>query len=185
MRVGAAADGAPWCQRFFDHHCPPAVRVLDFYHAAEYVQGFSRELFPGTATAQWWAEKMLHSLKHEGPATLLGSLRNWTTAAAGTRLGAQAAKTLEYFESREEQLQYPTFRAAGWPIGSGAVESGNKQVVEERLKGPGMFWAAAHVDPMLALRNATCSGRWEEGWAALTLRLRKERYPVACLHAKN
>ena len=61
-------------------------------------------------------------------------------------------------------MQYPTFLAAGWPIGDGAVESGNKLVVEARLKGSGMHWAWPHVDPMLALRNIVCNDRWDEDW---------------------
>lgn len=183
--VGAAADGALWCQRFFDAHCPQAVRVLDFYHAAEYVRGFSRELFLQGATADWWAGKILHSLKHEGPALLLRSLRYWAAVGEAQPLGKLAASTLAYFQDREALLQYGTLRRAGWPIGSGAVESGNKQVVEERLKGPGMFWAEKHVNSMLALRDAACSDRWEEAWSELSKRLRRGRYPVALLHAKT
>jgi hypothetical protein len=184
-QVGAASDGAPWCQRVFDHHCPHAVRALDFYHAAEYVHRFSHGLYPGgSGLAGWWAGLMLHRLKHEGPAPLLGSLQTWAAVGQGS-LGEQAADTLAYFESREALLQYPTLRALGWPIGSGAVESGNKQVVEERMKGPGMFWAEAHVNPMLALRDAACSDRWDAGWHDLTHRMRRGHYPVAMLHAKT
>jgi len=48
---------------------------------------------------------------------------------------------LAYLEKRENQMQYPQFQAQGWPIGSGIIESGNKWVVEVRLKGAGMHWA--------------------------------------------
>lgn len=184
--VGAAADGASWCQRFYDHHCPQAVRVLDFYHGAEYVHDFSKVLYPGSeGAAQWWAGQKLHGLKHEGPTSLLDSLRAWTATGSGSSLGKQAAATLHYFEEREALIQYPAFRAAGWPIGSGAVESANQSVVHDRMKGPGKFWAAEHVNPMLALRNATCSERWDEAWAALTVKMREGRYPVAMLHPKT
>jgi len=66
------------------------------------------------------------------------------------------------------------------------VESGNKLVVEARLKGAGMHcrlapscsrherWAEAHVNPMLALRNILCSGRWKEEWPKIEARLRKQ-----------
>ena len=40
-------------------------------------------------------------------------------------------------------MQSPTYQAAGWPIGSGSVESANKLVVEARLKGAGMRLPAA------------------------------------------
>src|SRR5512137_2183619 len=71
-------------------------------------------------------------------------------------------------------MQYPAFLAAGWPIGDGAVESGNKLVVEARLKGSGMHWARPHVDPMVALRNIACNDRWEEAWPQITCELRRQ-----------
>jgi hypothetical protein len=61
-------------------------------------------------------------------------------------------------------MQYPTFRDQGWPIGSGMVESANKNVVEARLKGTGMHWERSHVNPMLALRATICNERWRELW---------------------
>ena len=83
-------------------------------------------------------------------------------------------KTLAYLEKRQTQLQYPIFQAQGWPIGSGIVESGNKLVVEVRLKGSGMHWADANVNPMLALRNILCSDRWKEEWPKIETRLRQQ-----------
>lgn len=61
-------------------------------------------------------------------------------------------------------MQYPTYQQAGWPIGSGIVESANKLVVEARLKGAGKHWERAHVNLMLVLRNAVCNQRWQEVW---------------------
>jgi hypothetical protein len=51
------------------------------------------------------------------------------------------------------------------------VESGNKLVVEARLKGSGMHWSDSHVDGMLALRNVICSDRWKEEWPKIEVRL--------------
>jgi hypothetical protein len=47
-------------------------------------------------------------------------------------------------------------------VGCGIVESGNKVVMQARLKGAGMHWATSHVNPMLALRTAACNNRWDE-----------------------
>ena len=82
--------------------------------------------------------------------------------------------SLEYLHKRREQIRYAEFLAAGYPIGSGAVESANKLVVEARLKGSGMHWADEQVDPMLALRNVVCSDRWEEAWTQISQQLRKQ-----------
>jgi hypothetical protein len=87
---------------------------------------------------------------------------------------ATLATHLAYLEKRSDHMQYPAFQAAGWPIGGGAVESGNKLVVEARLKGSGMHWTRAHVDPMLALRNIVCSDRWAEAWPQITQTLRHQ-----------
>ena len=74
---------------------------------------------------------------------------------------------LGYLAPRVEQMQYATFRAQGLPIASGTVESANKLVVEARLKGAGRRWAEQHVTPMVALRGALCSERWNEAWAMI------------------
>jgi hypothetical protein len=81
---------------------------------------------------------------------------------------------LQYLEKRVDQMAYPAFQAAGWPIGSGMVESANKLVVEDRLKGAGMHWAETNVNPLLALRNAVCNDRWAETWPQIEHHLRQQ-----------
>lgn len=51
---------------------------------------------------------------------------------------------------RLDQVRDPTDRRAGWPSGSGMGERANNRVVEARLKGAGMRWGRAPVNPMLA-----------------------------------
>ena len=63
------------------------------------------------------------------------------TISPATSSSRQIEANRSYLEKRQNQLNYPLFRAQGWPIGSGIVESGNKLVVEARLKGSGMHWA--------------------------------------------
>src|SRR5947208_9765470 len=82
---------------------------------------------------------------------------------------------LHYFRKRESLLQYPVYQQQGWPIGSGMVESANKVVVQARLKGAGMHWEPAHVNPMLALRNALRNERWEETWQLQQQRRTQDR----------
>ncbi len=88
-----------------------------------------------------------------------------TARARDPQAAARAqATSFGYLAKRWDQIQYATFRAAGYPIGSGCVESANKLVVEARLKGPGMHWARSHVTPLVALRAALCSERWDATW---------------------
>jgi hypothetical protein len=164
-------DGADWLQRFIDFHRRDAVRVLDFPHAVEYLTRASQEalgvaMTPTNASKAWLA-RQAHALKHDGPAPVLAAVR-------ALPAGAHRATALAYLEPRLAQLQYPTFRAAGYPIGSGIVESANKVVVEDRLKGSGMHWAPQSVDPMLAVRTVGCADRWDEAWPQISARLRAD-----------
>lgn len=179
-QVVAVTDGAVWEQGFIDYHRDDAARVLDFPHAAEYIAQMGSAVWGvETDTTEEWLKEQLHTLKHEGPTDVLSDLRALVRDHPELpELGA----SLAYLEKREAQMQYPMYLAQGWPIGSGAVESGNKVVVEARLKRAGMHWARDNVNPMLALRNAQCSGRWAEACSRIltqqhqqTLRTRQLR----------
>jgi hypothetical protein len=63
----------------------------------------------------------------------------------------EVGAALAYLEKRAGQMQYPRYQAAGWPIGSGMVESANKLVMQARLKGAGMHWLMGNLNPMHAL----------------------------------
>lgn len=85
------------------------------------------------------------------------------------------ATTLGYLEKRVAQMRYAQFRTQGYPIGSGIVESGNRVAVQRRLKGAGMHWARAHVDPLVALSGVECNGRWAEAWPQVQHWQRQQR----------
>lgn len=171
--VCAVTDGAEWLQGFIDDQCPTAIRILDFAHAAEYVNAIGQAATEaGDALMPKWLEKYLHDLKHEGPKPVLVALR---TLQAQHPTVALLSEKLAYLEKREAHMQYPTYQEAGWPIGSGMVESANKLVVEARLKGAGMHWGRQHVNPLLVLRNAVCNQRWQETWQASTAHRQHER----------
>ena len=177
--VCAVNDGAEWEQKFVDLHRPDAVRILDWGHAAEYVVAAGQAVFGvGTPATTQWLEVQLDELRHGDPQTVLGKLRGLRDELA-VQVGDESVvlKTVEgslrYLEKRQDQIHYAVFSAAGYPIGSGAVESANKLVVEARLKGAGMHWAREHVDGMVALRDAACSDRWEEAWPQISEQWRR------------
>ena len=182
-RVGtvcAVVDGAGWQQKFIGLHCPEAVRILDWRHGAEHLARAGQAAYgAGTAAASEWLGIQLRQLKHGEPEAVLRSLSGLCRELAGEgEKGGEALKTvkssLEYLKKRKGQIRYAEFQAQGYPIGSGAVESANKLVVEARLKGSGMHWARKNVDPMLALRTLVCSGRWGEAWPEISRRLRQK-----------
>lgn len=175
--VCGVCDGAEWEQGFLDYHRPDAVRILDFGHAAEHLGEAGRAVWgTGSAALGAWLSGQLHDLKHGDPETVFQALRDLPVAQAAHPQEAATVRegTLGYLEARREQVQYPDFVAQGYPIGSGSVESANKLVVEARLKGSGMHWARANVNPMLALRNVACNDRWAEAWPAISREVRRQ-----------
>jgi hypothetical protein len=160
--IALVSDGAEWIQGWIEFHCPEATRILDFPHAAQRICQIG-EVGLGSehASLRAWQSRQLHQLKHEGAEQVLESLRRFAAAHLSVSV---VAENLAYLEKRMAQMQYPSFAAEGWPIGSGIVESANKLVVEARLKGAGMHWSRASVNPVLALRNAVCNDRWAEAW---------------------
>jgi len=122
-------------------------------HAAEFVNEIGQAVrAAGGRLPAKWLDGVLHRLKHQGPQRVLTHLA-WL-AARYPSAGIQ--EKLAYLQKRETHMQYPTYQQAGWPIGSGSVESANKVVVEARL------WDRQNVNPMLVLRNAVCNRQWHE-----------------------
>jgi hypothetical protein len=61
-----------------------------------------------------------------------------------------------------ERMRYAQFRAAGYLIGSGVIESGCKQIVTQRLKLPGAQWHLAGAILTAKARAAWLSGNWHK-----------------------
>ncbi len=175
--VEAVQDGAEWLQGYVDLHRPDALRVLDFYHAAERLHHISVLLFgEHTPHAQRWVARKRHQLRQHGPDRLLDQLHRWhaRVPAIGDHLA--------YLEKRRAQLHYPQFAQQGWVLGSGAVESGHKHVWQARLKGPGMAWDRSHINPMLVLRLLLSNERWAEVWSPLWQQYERQRRQQRCAH---
>lgn len=191
--VVAVVDGAEWEQEFINLHCPAAVRILDWGHASAYVVKAGQALFgAGTAAASEWLAVQLRELREGDPEAVLAELRSQQERLAAdggaSEVREVVADSLTYLEKRREQIRYAACSAKGYPIGSGAVESANKLVVEARLKGSGMHWARGQVNPMVALRTAVCSDRWDEAWEAIAARWRQDaqaRRRVRCVERRR
>ncbi len=167
--VVAVNDGAVWIQELLDLQCPQAVRILDLPHAVEHLAQVAHARWEAESPqAAAWLEAQVDALLNGQEAEVLARL-----AALGERCDL-SPETLQvagachgYLARRRDQIRYAAFRAAGYPVGSGCVESANKLLVEARLKGAGMHWRRGHVNALLALRCLERNGRWNADWPAL------------------
>ena len=72
-------------------------------------------------------------------------------------------------------LDYATYRRRRLPLGSGAIESAIRRVINLRLKGNSIFWEEENAEGMLQVRGLVLSGRWSATFAKITASLASDR----------
>jgi hypothetical protein len=164
-----AADGGEWCWSIHQEYFAAAQGILDWYHASQHVWDTARVLYPNDEPLRkTWADQALTRLHDQGGCGLL----DWLLEER-TRWRRQKRKAVDslinYIQPRLDRTDYPTYRAHGWQIGTGMIESTAKQLVGLRLKGPGMHWTEAGALAVTALRATDLNGRWHKLWKNLTL----------------
>jgi hypothetical protein len=156
--VVVLGDGAPWIWHLAAAHFGERTEIVDFYHAAEHVWTIAHTLWgTGSAAATSWARARVHELRAHGGAAVLAALRGCRAPTADGHSLLQRERG--YFQRNLARMDYPAFRARGLPIGSGAVESAAKHLVQLRLKRPGARWSEAGARAILTLRARLLSGR--------------------------
>jgi hypothetical protein len=166
----ALTDGGSGLEDFLRENFgrPDLVVILDFWHAASYLEDLAREVFPADEGASGkLAGEWCRLLKEEGGAVTLAVLQEWDFGPRQSRgLRAQRARVAEYFGANVHRMEYPEYLAEGWQIGSGAVESACKTVVGQRLKGAGMRWGEQGAHALCHIRALYRSekGQWEAFW---------------------
>jgi len=180
-RLGAAAaevvtfvsDGAPWIwerlgwvEQRVGLTAAAVWRVLDWCHALHNVSLALEALGLGEVERRRLYGKMRRWLRRGWPGSVVAELE-----ARGAQRGwpGALAQPLGYLTKHMAagHLAYGEFRRQGLPVGSGAVESAIRRVINLRLKGPGLMWLGENAEGALVLRAAAVTGRWEEtlAWA--------------------
>jgi hypothetical protein len=156
--VVTLGDGAAWIWKSFAHHYPDAVQILDFYHACEHLNEVARAWY-GDATPQQkrWVEVRKVDLLSDSVETVIRSIERWRPS--DPEVQEIRRKNLAYFKTNKVRMRYATFKAQGYHIGSGLVESACKTVVQARLKQSGMRWSETGAEQMLHLRSFLLSHR--------------------------
>jgi hypothetical protein len=73
---------------------------------------------------------------------------------------------ITYFTNQAERMAYAQYRAAGWDIGSGMIESACKRLIGQRQKGSGMRWTEAGAQAVTNVRLLLFNQEWDDYWQA-------------------
>jgi hypothetical protein len=168
----ALSDGGAGIEDWLRVNFPRAdAIILDFYHAAEHLSDWAKVLYPQESEAKCVGSAWCHRLKHEGGQVVRNALREVEVSHRAAEVQEAHRKLVGYFEHQVHRMDYPSYRAQGWLIGSGPVEAACKQVVNQRLKGCGRRWSESGADAVCHLRALFRSekGQWDACWAALAV----------------
>ena len=104
-----------------------------------------------------WAKRLLKD-------KVQSLIKETRQACVGQPQAQAVEEELGYFERNLPRMQYGSFRAAGYFIGSGVVEAGCKTLIGARCKQSGMFWSLPGAENVLALRCISSSRRLDQFW---------------------
>jgi hypothetical protein len=132
--------------------------LVDFYHAAEHL---------GTIAAsprRWTAAERQAGSGRQRRRLLKGGfeeVRAAIDAVCGPRPGKGLKRERDYFKRNggKGRMAYARMAALKLPIGSGAIESAIRRVVNLRLKGPSIYWHKTSAEAVLLLRSYYKAGR--------------------------
>lgn len=167
-QVQLLADGGKW---IWDHLLPllpkATHQTLDWYHLSSHVGQAAKSLHgEQTTEARAYIARCENLLWNGKFGVLLGQLRSHAKRSKHPTCREALRQFIGYIENNQTRVNYSMTRTLNLPIGSGAIESGCKQHIGQRFKGPGMRWSNDGCQHLLSLRSLVLSNRFDQFWHA-------------------
>lgn len=152
------SDGATWIRNIKDELFPDAQQILDLFHLKENTYDFAKELFRNDKSKyDPWARDICTRLEKGKWQEVLTDLEKYRDLPAKQGM----VNLYTYISNNRKNINYPEYRQKGFFVGSGAIESGNKIVLQNRLKLPGMRWNVPTAQCMISLKAKIESKLWD------------------------
>lgn len=162
-QVSSANDGAAWIERITQENFPQVTQIVDWLQASEKMWHIGKQTIADKQERGDWVGNRLDDLWLGRLSSVHSELAKVDPTLAID--SEDIEMSIGYFQ-RQQRMKYHQYRIAGYPIGSGSVESGINNVVHHRLKRQGRGWQRDNVNPMLAALSELHSGRFERAWAS-------------------
>lgn len=201
-RLGAAkaksvvflGDGADWIwdrvETVVKRACLDSKRVFSAVDLSHVVSQLAKALETRGIRDTKRRKRELTRLRRKLKAGALSDVIEYLEARARGRGGRTVQGVIRYLRKRARLMHYDVLLRKRLPIGSGAVESIIRRVINMRMKSPGMFWIEENAEGLLALRAAALTNHWDEmlrGVRKLTCRTRRRdwKWPPTPYSAKD
>ena len=156
-RLVFLSDGATWIRKWEEDAFPNAISILDYFHAIEHLHEFIDSYFKEKGGGgEKWAEKQKKLLLDSKVKQVIKNIKKLAP-------GNEVAKNLiSYYETNISRMDYKDYRQIGCGIiGSGAIESAHRTVVQKRMKQSGQRWSSDGAQNMLNLRVTYMNEKWD------------------------
>jgi hypothetical protein len=164
-KLSSVNDAAVWIGRVTATNFPEAVQIVDWSHPDQRLRAVGQAAFgEQSPRAQQWVNARLDELWAGDTRSVIEALDKLDLAQE--RYPVEVQQAAGYFRNNQDRMHYPEYRASGYPIGSGTVESAVNTVVHYRMKRPGRGWKRGNAEAMLAGLSELGSDRFDSAWQA-------------------
>ena len=152
------SDGATWIRNMCKELFPDAIQILDKFHLAENIFEYAKYLYKNEESEYTkWAKIMIDEIDKGNVEIALKMIPE-----IKGKLPKGVVNLKGYIINNIDKINYKKYKDEGLFVGSGAIESGNKTVVQRRLKQAEMRWSVEGAQKILSLRAKWESKLWEE-----------------------
>jgi hypothetical protein len=163
-RQAVIGDGASWINSIAQEHFPTARRILDLWHLEKRLAEALASVLAEEEEREASRERIRRYLRSGRVAEALEELEALEARASTKKL----EEFVRYVRNNAPWIGcYEELKAAGYPVGSGAIEKGVDLVINRRFKGrKGMRWKRANAEKIVALPVLELNGDWDTYWQA-------------------
>lgn len=156
-RLVFISDGGVWIKNWITDAFPEAVSILDYYHVCEHLHQFASTVFTDEAIHKKWTDEQKELLLLSKVMEVIANIKKQNCESK------EALSLINYYTSNAERMDYRAYKNIGAGlIGSGAIESAHRTVVQKRMKQSGQRWSNKGAQNMLNLRVLTMNGQWDK-----------------------
>jgi hypothetical protein len=156
--LAIVSDGAKWIWNWAEDLYPNSIQILDYFHAKEHLCDFAKESISDEDHRKAWVELQSTALLEQQPEVVIQAIRELPQLAKDMEIKRE--QLLNYYGENINRMRYSTFKKKGLFIGSGAIESAHKSVLQERMKRSGQHWSLDGLQQIAQLRTVYKSKRW-------------------------